>query len=402
MRRSSGFVVALCVLAPATLWAAPAKPGPITTLPADKLQALAPLLKTTQVALIETDPKGQLKQLTTAVYAAASPEAVREVVIHAEKYKEFVRNTSECSIKQEPGGTFVHQYKVSYGIYTVDGRHRYTMLAPDGTPGAAPVDMYDPDDDGFRHFRWEFLPAAGGGTVVVLYGYNQMPRDGFMNKFLNAAPSLEYGLALIPQMTLVLAMSARAEQLTPQKPTAPSGATGAYDFLLERGTVALLRSTGGRLSDMSLIDRTSARKEVLASVFGDPGKWSQFVPTISRSTPLGSRDGMASVEMDQSLPLISFTSTFGYRGDAASADMFATSGDLRGGRLRWDLRPRAAGGNELVLRAILSYDKGSIVVRQLYKMEPFFEYGVNVGLGLVLLQGIRNRAEQLTQNRALR
>jgi hypothetical protein len=43
-----------------------------------------------------------------------------------------------------------------------------------------------------------------------------------------------------------------------------------------------------------------------------------------------------------------------------------------------------------------------MVVHELYKLEPFFEYGIDVGLGLVMLQGVRGRAEQLTNNRATR
>jgi len=386
---------------PSLAWAAPAHPGPIATLPSAKLQALAPLLKSAQLALIETEPKGALKQLTTATWVAATPQMVRDVVIHPERYKDFVRNTRDCSVKQEPGGTFVHQYSISYTIYSVEGRHRYVLLPPDGTPGPPPVDMYDPDDDGVRHYRWEFLPS-GGGTLVVLYGYTQVPRDGFMLRFLNAAPTLEYGLALIPQMTLMLAMTTRAEELTKAKPASPSGPPGSYEFLLDRGTVAILRTTGGRLSDMSLIDHTAARKEVVAGLIGDPTKWSTFVPTISLSKAIAGSDGLSGVEIEQSLPLITFATHFAYRADPTAADLFAISGDLRGGRLRWDLRARPGGATEVVLRAILGYDRGSIVVRQLYKLEPYFEYGVNVGLAMVLLNGIRQHAEQLTLSRATR
>ena len=49
--------------------------------------------------------------------------------------------------------------------------------------------------------------------------------------------------------------------------------------------------------------------------------------------------------------------------------------------------------SRVVLRAEQHYDRASLIIRQLYKVEPLFEYGVNVGLSLVLLQAILAQAE---------
>jgi hypothetical protein len=380
---------------------APPRPAPLQTLPADKLIQLAPLLRTNDLALIEATEKGALKQITTVSFAAASPEEVRDVVIHPERYQEFVRNTKADDVKQEPGGTLFHYYAVNYGIYTVDGRHRYVMLPKQPGDAAAPVDLYDPDPGGVRHFRWEFLPAAGGGTLMVLYGYSKVPHEGFFGRFLDRAPTLEFGFALLPQLTLMLSMKQRAEQLSHTRPAPPSGASGSYEFLLERGTLALFRREGGRLRDLSLVDRTVARPEVALSVVNDPTQWSSFIPTLARTTALGSRDGMSGVEIEQSLPLIGWTTTWAYRGDARSMDMLAIGGDLHGGHLRWDVRPRGD-KTELVLRAIADFGQASMVIRQLYRLEPLFEYGIAVGLDVLMLQAVRHKAEQLTMSRALR
>ena len=107
------------------------------------------------------------------------------------------------------------------------------------------------------------------------------------------------------------------------------------------------------------------------------------------------------MEVEQSLPLVSFTSEIGVRASADAADLFALSGDLRGGRLRFDTRARD-GGSELILRSTMKYDEGSMIVRQLYKIEPFFEYGIDVALGLVLLEAVKHRAEDQSAERATR
>jgi hypothetical protein len=87
----------------------------------------------------------------------------------------------------------------------------------------------------------------------------------------------------------------------------------------------------------------------------------------------------------------------------SSVDMLGTGGDLAGSRLRFDVSalrpapgPSHAATSQIVLRASQQYDKGSLLVRQLYKLEPLFEYGVNVGLQLMLLRGLRQHAEQTT------
>ena len=58
--------------------------------------------------------------------------------------------------------------------------------------------------------------------------------------------------------------------------------------------------------------------------------------------------------------------------------------------------------SEIVLRAMVDYDHGSVVVRELYKLEPLFQYGIDVGLQLVILRGIKQQAEQMSPSTAAR
>ena len=85
--------------------------------------------------------------------------------------------------------------------------------------------------------------------------------------------------------------------------------------------------------------------------------------------------------------------------------MFGLDGDLPRARMRWDVRPTTSDGqpqSEVVLRAMVDYDHGSVVVRELYKLEPLFQYGIDVGLQLVILRGVKQQAEQLSPSTAAR
>jgi hypothetical protein len=377
----------------------PPQPAPLQTLPAAPLEALAPVLRDRDLALIEVKPDGALKQATTVTLVAAPAATVREVVIHPEHYPDFVRNMSKKSkVVTEPAGTLWHEYFINYRVHTVDGRHRYVFLDKAPDEAVAPVDMYDPDPGGDRHYRWEFLPV-GDATLLVLYGYNKIPHDGFTSRYLNRAPTLDYGFTLIPQMTLLLSMKARAEQLSGGKVTLPSGKPGTYDFLLERGALATFASVNGHLKEVSVVERTTAPAAEVLKVAADPARWSSFVPTVEHSSSLGMQGGFAGVQIDQKLPLMSWSTTWAVRVEHAAVDLFGVGGDLRGGQLRWDVRQRDDGHAEVVLRAMTDFQKGSLLLRQVYKLEPYLEYGFDLALNLLLVQSVRHRAEQVSVGR---
>src|SRR5437870_5825650 len=142
-------VIAGALLLASQARAAP-QPWPLTPLPQDQLLALAPSLRDLDLALIEIDARGALKQLTTMA-----------------------------------------------------------------------------------------LVAAPRGTLLVLYGYARLPDSGLIDRIVKKGRALEYGLVLIPQMTLLLAMKQRAAALAHAPPLpSPSAAQPNLGFLLRRGVVA--------------------------------------------------------------------------------------------------------------------------------------------------------------------
>jgi hypothetical protein len=363
---------------------------PLAPLPVASLRRLPPLLRGADLALIESEASGAERQITVITLARATPEAVREVVVHPGRYAEFVRNLSGKEVRPGPNGTIEHSWKVSYQIVSFSGVNRYSFPARGVDEAAAPVEMIDPT--GGSHYRWQFLaPEKGGGTIVVLYGYTDVRHSGgFLDRVLRRAATLEHGLALTTQLTLLLALKAEAERHPGAIVELAPPAAAPYEFLLERGLVAFLRraAASDRLSDISLVERSRAQPAALVEVAAHPERWSSFVPSITRSEPRGA----AAVELEQSIPLMSFTTEFGVRASGDGVDLFGLSGDLRGGQLRWDAAQRA-GATELVLRAQLRYDRSSTIMRELFKIEPLLEYGVNVALTLVLMRAVRLRAE---------
>ncbi|MCS6915271.1 MAG: hypothetical protein NZ890_18840 [Myxococcota bacterium] len=369
-------------------------PATRTVLPADRVLKLAPLLTTAELVLLESDERRALRQLTTLSWVAAPPALVREVVARPDRYPEFVRNMTISEVKRLPDGSLDHRYELGYSIATIGGMSRFVFDAGASGSWLPGIDMYDPEPGGARWHRWDFLPA-GGGTIIVLSGYPDVHHSGeLIDRLLNAVPTLEHGLALMGQMTLLLAMKHRAEQLAAERKLdvqPPQGPATGYEFLLAHGVLSLLRGKQGRLSEMTLIVHLPAAPAAVMEVLGRPQLWSSFIPSITRSVDLGERGGAPAVELEQAVPLLSFRTVYALHRTPSAVDMLGLSGDLRGARLRWDVRPIGGGGTRLVLRTRQEFDRASVILRQLYKLEPLFEYGVNMGLGLVLLWGIAAR-----------
>ena len=280
---------------------------PLHELPRERLAALAPLLRTGDFALLESDQKGWEKQITTLTLSKASPEAVREVVIHPERYEDFVHNMIGRSVKKNADGTFDHTWKLSYAIASFSGVNRYKLLPPRAGEPVGAVEIRDPT--GMSTYRWEFIPAAhGGGTIVVVYGYTDVRHSGgFIDKVLARADTLEHGLAIIVQSSLHRAMTAQAEHnpgsFAPYVAPAAGSAATSYRFLLERGMLAILRhgkgggEAGQRLVDFSLIDRSRAPAARLLDELCHPERW-RYVPSFARVERHDARDGLPVVEIE--------------------------------------------------------------------------------------------------------
>jgi len=374
---------------------------PLRSWPAEQVRGLAPLLRSADIAVIESQPNGRMKQISLFTLVAAPPKQARDVLLQAERYADFARNFTVSKVTPRPDGSFDHFYQLSYGLFTIDGTHRYMPLPAEGSAAAPPVEVLDADPGqtpplgALRHYRWEFH-EVGGATVLAVYGYTDVWHSGgVVDKVLQRVPELEHGLALVSQAALVLATKRRAEQLTAVPVPLPAAGPAQYDAFLEHGVVVLLRSQQGRLSELSLLDRSLAPPQRVFEVLRQAGSWSQFVPTITKSAEGSPRDGSLLVELEQSLPLLSFRTVYGMRAFNHAIDMIGLEGDLRGARLRFEAVPGRGAPSLMVMRSSQQFDRASLIIRQLYKLEPYFEYGVNVGLQLVLLRGLKTQAEKL-------
>jgi hypothetical protein len=383
--RSPAIAAALAI-AGLSLAAAPrvqAIEHPLVPLSRAELTALAPLVALADVACIESQPDGSMKQVTVLTFIAAPAPVVRDVIEASERYKEFIPNLTQSTREPLPDGGWLSVWRMELPVSSFEGKSRFHR---DGE-----AILVRGDDE--ATYRYEAIPA-GGGTLLAQYGFVDVKHaNAFVRAFVKRQPMMEHGLALSAQLLFVTAMRAEALKRAgaAHVPVAPpKGPSPSFDALLARGQVALMRtSAGGAAGDVSVIERIFAPEARVHDVVWKAGQWADFVPGVDKS--YARAPGEYQVEM--STPIVSWATAWALRDGPHAIDGAGIAGDLAGARLRWDLSARGDHETLAVYRVRQKLDAGSLILRKLFAHQPSLEYGINVALGLVWMHAVCGRAE---------
>ena len=237
---------AICVLTVPVTGVAEAKPQPwpLTTLPADKLVTLAPSLRDQDLALIESDARGMLKQITTVTLVAAPAALVHEIVV-APRALRPVR-AQHVALRRAPRAGRHDRARLQARLHRRQRRRapslrvccrrwrgrrrrRSTSTIPTTTARAT--------------IAGSSTTAPGGGTLVVMYGYSQIPH----RRDLRQADEARADARVRPGADSADDAAARGQGSAPSSSRPGSrarrrrGRSRASSFLLDRGTLALFR-----------------------------------------------------------------------------------------------------------------------------------------------------------------
>jgi hypothetical protein len=350
----------------------------LTTWPRAELERLAPLAAHADLACIESNADGTMKQVTLLAWVPAPPAVMRDVIVQSERYKEFVPNLSRSTREPLGDGRWQSRWKIELPVSSFEGTNVYSIEhTGDG-------DAILLRGDGNAQYRYEMLPV-GDGTLLVQYGYTDVKgSNAFVRTFVRRQPMMEHGLALSAQMMFVTAMRDEAIRRNGGKQVAAAGgATPSFAPLLARGAVAVMRA-----GEVSVLERIYAGEARVADVIARAADYASFVPGVDKSYR---RDEGVYVEM--SVPIASWASTWALKQEPHAVDGAALDGDLRGARFRWDLSARTAAETLAVYRVRQALDQSSVILRKLFELQPSLKLGINVALGLVWMRAIRGRAE---------
>ena len=384
------FTAAVVLLWGATAFSFPLPAPVLDPLPRDRVATLADAAAQADLAVVESNPDGTLKQVTLVVRVRAPIDVVHALVADVGGYVRFVPNMKQSDFQRDADGRMVDTWKLDLPISSFSGRDVYEIdPAPTGSIRFHSLET-------LARYHWDFV-AVPGGTLLVQTGYpDVLHANRFVRAFVKRQPPLEHGLALAAQYMLVSAIKRQAEHrhLLPLVPTPPPS-TAPLEALLDRGMVVGMRAdAAGKLQEVSALDRYYAPEARVREVISDVGAYKEFVPGVDESTVGARGDGGVSYELEMSLPILTWSTTYQQRLSGHAIDGAGMAGDLVGARYRWDLAARGADRTLVTYRANQPLARNNILVRKLFEVDASLEYGLNVAFALVQLRSMRARAER--------
>ena len=363
-------------------------------IPVETLRALGPTVARGDMALFELDAERRTRQLTLLAYTRAAPATVREVVVHPERWKGFIRNLSRSDVEKKDDGAVVVNWRVELPIGHFDGHDEMRVAGE----AAGPVEVRSVGPGNAGRFRWEFIPVAGGGTLIVYYGhYDGFAQIGLLARMLARNPLYASGLALSEGLVLVKGVQAEAARREAEAarvsggklPALPTGSGPGFAPLLDRGTLAILRSDkAGSLVDISVVERIPRPLGPLLETLRSPETWPRATPSVKRCSVLARDPGGLDYRVDLDAIFMEINATMRLRFIPGGVDALCIDGDIKGSRYRWDLSSSGAGRTLAVYRGNAHLGEGSTLMRALFAFEPLFEHTGNVTVGIFTMRAM--------------
>src|SRR5438270_3532975 len=126
----------------------------LTTWPHAELERLAPLAAQADLACVESNADGTMKQVTLLAWVAAPPAVMRDVIVRAEKYREFIPNLTRSTNEPLGDGRWQSRWKIELPVSSFEGTNVYSLEhTGDG-------DAILSRGDGNAQYRYQLIPVG--------------------------------------------------------------------------------------------------------------------------------------------------------------------------------------------------------------------------------------------------
>jgi ribosome-associated toxin RatA of RatAB toxin-antitoxin module len=394
--RLRGLHVVLCLLVPLSAGARELRPPT-----RQEIQAAMPLLARGTVALVESDGRGWLKQVSIASIYDAPRDLVYRTMIDVGRYPEFLQNFSSVEVRQRRDRLLAYDWTWKGILFDFRGANMMTL-----TPGSR-VDVRTTSGDlGEGRFLIDLLDAPGGKTLTVSTLFTDPRRGNWLARQLVARnPSMLHGMNLSVGMVFAYGMKARSEALAGHpagRRGRPGGSLRGFsdvdlrplEPLLSRGELALVETgSGGVLKQAAVFAKVGASADRVRSIVADPAHYPDYMSNIDSCDILERSDGRIVYQMEIDSPIFDIEGRMEQRTEGGALRIHCTEGDLRGGNWGWEFHALGQ-GSAAVYYGYTNMARANWVLRQLVHREPFFDHGLNVGSKLIMVRAVKGRAEQ--------
>lgn len=383
---------------------------PLRALPRDVVMKLRPFAERGELALIESNKDGTLRQLALVTVVRAPMDAMYRAISTTEEYTQFVPNVVKSDTVKQVGETRWVAWELEVPLFNLTGTNAYTFHAPDA------MDVETSSGDvRTGAWRWELFPLSENSTLAVEYAYSDVRDVNFvMRKLIAKNRTVEHGAVLSAATVFMKSAKARAEKragvIASERPDVKKNPRAvplksvrefatADDFaalapLFDRGIVALVQSQpDGRLHQAVVFARTYAPPEKVYEIAAHPDRWDEFMPGVDECYAIEDVPDHVVYRMELDAPLLSINFKARMNRGPDWLSNSTLDGDLKNARFGWEFLPQPEGRSLTIYYVNADLRRNSWVLRHLIDRDPFFEHGVNVAAGLLALNLIRGKAE---------
>lgn len=382
--------------------AADAQPSLVAPSNAD-IEAMGQLLERGQVALIESNARGWLKQVTVVSRIRAPVATVFRVVSEVQHYPEFLHNFSRIDVRSRQGQSVGYDWDWRGVVFDFHGSNTMSLMPP------RRIDVLTTQGDlGNARFIMDFRPAPNDETILAITLFCD-PRSAnwAARQLVRANPSMLHAMNLSVGIVFVMGIRGRAESPGGRGVVGAPGRgggdlTGFADVdtarlapLLRRGELALVETNAHRgLRQATVFGQVAAEPDRVRAVVQDPARYPSFISNVESVDVVSRTGGITTYDIELDFPIFDVESRLEMSADPQGRVLVeGRQGDMRGGRWRWELLAAPGGGAVATYGGYNDMRRTGWLMRRLVALEPYFDHALNVSSKLVMVRAVKRRAE---------
>jgi hypothetical protein len=182
-----------------------------------ELKALAPLIARGQVVLVDSNPRGKMRQVTVIENVRAPFAKVLGAVSTPSNYSKFIRAITDVTVQSAAPKEIFFSWTLGFSVFSITSKNRMASVDQGVT-----IEGLEGDLAGAT-WRWQIIPTTPDNTVVAYHGFADVKKAAYiLEKTVQREPYLEHGLMAGSNMVMLRAMKRAVESSAPAPATTPS------------------------------------------------------------------------------------------------------------------------------------------------------------------------------------